>query len=201
MLTERGRQVWDLLGLGLLVGWFTLVNGWETTRWLLLAAVLHELCHWLVLLSLGGEGVRLRLSPFGAVMETAELRLSYPAELAAVLAGPAGNFAAAAGLAVFAPPEEQALAVGANCVLGLFNLFPAAPLDGWRALELAGCWLLGPDRGCLWAGRIGALASAALCGGILWLVAASGGNLWLLPAALCVGRAGVRAVSGEKSGQ
>lgn len=201
MLTERGRLAWDLLGLGLLAGWFTLVNGWATTRWLLLAAVVHELCHWLVLLALGGEGVRLRLSPFGAVMETAGLRLSYPAELTAVLAGPMGNFAAAAGMAVFAPQEEQALAVGANCVLGLFNLLPAAPLDGWRALELAGCWLLGPDLGCLWAGRIGALASVVLCGGILWLVAASGGNLWLLPAALCVGRAGIQAVSGENRGQ
>lgn len=71
MLTERGRLAWDLLGLGLLAGWFTLVNGWATTRWLLLAAVVHELCHWLVLLALGGEGVRLRQSPSPRRRETA----------------------------------------------------------------------------------------------------------------------------------
>ena len=177
------RRRWDRLGLALLLSWFCLLNGWQTTAVLLSAALLHEGAHWAALRLLGSGGVRLRLSPFGAVMETDGLRLSYAGELAAVLAGPAANLLWGLLLPVVLPGPLGTAAAGANWVLGLFNLMPAPPLDGWRAVQLLLCWRLGPDRGGFWSAAAGAVGTLALLGRLIWLMAASGGNVWLaLPA-------------------
>ena len=186
------RRWWDLLGLGLLLSWFCLLNGWQTTAVLLFAALVHEGGHWAVLRLLGGGGVRLRLSPFGAVMETGGLRLSYAGELAAVLAGPGVNLLCGLLLPLVLPDPLGTEAAGANWVLGLFNLMPAAPLDGWRAVQLLLCWRLGPDRGGFWSAVIGTVGTLALLGQLVWLMAASGGNVWLLPPAIGMAVNGVR---------
>ena len=190
------KRAWGLLGFGLVTAWFCLMNGPAAAAALLAAVAVHELGHLLALRALGGRAESFSLSPFGAVLRGTGL--SYPGELLAVLAGPAANLLCAAGLAALpALPEGTALFLGASVVLGGFNLLPAPPLDGWRALQLALCWLLGPDTGNRWAAALGLPGTLALTGGLLWLMAASGGNLWLLPAAIGAGVYGARSICGE----
>ena len=187
------RRVWGLLGFGLMTAWFCLMNGPLATVVLMGAAAVHELGHLAVLRLLGGRTGSFTLSPFGAVIRTAGVGLTYPRELLAVLAGPAVNLLCAALLAaVPARPDWAVTAAGASAALGLFNLLPAAPLDGWRMLQLLLCWTAGPDRGTCWAATIGAAGALLLAGSLLWMMAASGGNLWLLPAVLGTGIGGIR---------
>ena len=162
----------------------------------LTAAMIHEGGHLLALKLLGVRDCKFRLSSFGAVLRTEDLRLSYLQEIFAVLAGPAANLICGAALtsASSAVPAAAAPA-GAHWSLGIFNLLPAAPLDGWRVLQLFLCWVLGPERGECAAGIIGAAAALLLSGGILFLIFFSGGNLWLLPMAIWLSVTGVRSVT------
>ena len=167
-------------GFWLLAAWFTLVNGWQLLAVILSAAALHELGHLLVLRLLGARVRELRVSVFGAELMTSAARLSYPGEIAAVLAGPAVNLLCALVLG----GAHAWVAAGAHLSLCLFNLLPVRPLDGGRALYLAAAWLAGPsaaERIACWAGGTTALALGGL---VLWLIGRTGGSLWLLPAAL-----------------
>ena len=181
-------------GFCLLAVWFAVANGVETLAIVLSAAAIHEAGHYLVL-HLGGAQVSgIRLSVFGAVMETQSRGLSYGRELAAVLAGPAANLLC--GL-LLAGVGNQPMLAGAHLVLCIFNLLPVRPLDGGRALELAVSWAAGPaagDQAARWIGAATALVLAAAVSGVVWC---SGGSLWLLPAA--VGLAG--AAAGEILGK
>ena len=170
-------------GLVLLAAWFVLANGWEPLATVLGAAAVHELGHWAVLRALGAEVTGFRLNVLGAVLETDSRRLSYGGELAAVLAGPAGNLLAALVLTALGKGRWPA-AVGANLVLCAFNLLPVRPLDGGRALYLLASWTAGPAAGetaVRWAGGVTAAALAAL---IAWVLLRTGGSLWLLPTLL-----------------
>ena len=153
-------------GFWLLAAWFTLVNGWQLLAVILSAAALHELGHLLVLRLLGARVRELRVSVFGAELMTSAARLSYPGEIAAVLAGPAVNLLCALVLG----GAHAWVAAGAHLSLCLFNLLPVRPLDGGRALYLAAAWLAGPstaERIACWAGGTTALAlggrSALMC--------------------------------------
>lgn len=184
---------WGTLGLGLLVAWFALANGWLPTFLLVTAAAVHEGGHALALRAAGGRVSGLRFSPVGAVMRTESLRLSYPGELMAVLAGPTVNLLCGAMLAAAARGRPLLYAAaGANLALGVFNLLPAAPLDGWRALQLLAEWKAGP-RGERAVTMGGGAVSLIAAGGLVWLMLRSGGNLWLLPAAMGLALAGGRA--------
>lgn len=168
-------------GFCLLVLWFAVVNGWELLAIVLGAAAIHELGHYLVLRSLGAGIKGLRLSVFGAVLETDSTRMSYRGELAAVLSGPAANLLCVLLLAPMG--GRWTVFLGANLVLCMFNLLPVRPLDGGKALGLLVSWAAGPAAG-EWAVRwIGASAAAALAAGICYVMWRSGGSLWLLPAA------------------
>ena len=117
-------------GFWLLAAWFTLVNGWQLLAVILSAAALHELGHLLVLRLLGARVRELRVSVFGAELMTSAARLSYPGEIAAVLAGPAVNLLCALVLG----GAHAWVAAGAHLSLCLFNLLPVPPLDGSRIL-------------------------------------------------------------------
>lgn len=198
MLPEFLRPYWGTLGFLLLLGWFWRINGLEPLMMLLSAAAVHEAGHLLVLRLVGGAADGFRLSPFGAVIRTEELQLSYFRELLAVLAGPGANLATGVLCSIVANGNAAAEAIaGAHWVLGIFNLLPAAPLDGWRALQLLLCWLAGPGAGTRIAGAVGGACALVLAAGILTLMTASGGNLWLLPAAVGVAVSGLRAAMGE----
>ena len=144
----------------------------------------------------GGARVReLRVSVFGAELMTSAARLSYPGEIAAVLAGPAVNLLCALVLG----GAHAWVAAGAHLSLCLFNLLPVRPLDGGRALYLAAAWLAGPsaaERIACWAGGTTALALGGL---VLWLIGRTGGSLWLLPAAFGLLAAALRELHGRKA--
>lgn len=174
------RRVHVSGGFLLLASWFTLVNGWRLLAVVLSAAVIHEVGHLLVLRRLGAPVSALRLSVFGAEIETVCAQLSYPGELCAVLAGPLANLFCGIALAFAGIPVPA----GAHLVLGVFNLLPVRPLDGGKALCLAASWWGGPaagDRVTRWMGGCVALALACL---VFWLIWHTGGSLWLLPPAV-----------------
>lgn len=168
-------------GFCLLAAWFALANGGELLLTVLGAAAVHELGHCLVLMGLGARIRRLRLSVFGAVLETDSARLSYGGELAAVAAGPAANLLCVAVLAAL--DSGAAVFMGANLVLCVFNLLPVRPLDGGRALELLLSWTAGPALGEQIVRWTGAVTATVLAAAVVWLMWRSGGSLWLLPAA------------------
>ena len=175
-------------GFWLLAAWFALANGPALLAVILSAAALHEGGHMAALYLLGGRAEGLRVTVFGAELDTDAARLSYPRELAVVLAGPAVNLLC--GLILSALGVWTA--AGAHLSLCVFNLLPVRPLDGGRALQLLVSWLAGPEAGERAARRIGAAAALTLCAGAVWLMSRTGGSLWLLPAAAGLLAAAVR---------
>ena len=179
-------------GFWLLTGWFALDNGWRLLGTVLGAALVHELGHCLMLGLLGAPAAGLKIGVFGAELAADRSRLSYPGELAAVLAGPGANLFCAVLLTLLGG-ARWAVFTGANLVLCVFNLLPVCPLDGGRALYLLVSWAAGPavgERTTRWIGTAAALALAAVLG---WVMVRTGGSLWLLPAA-----AGILAAAGRE---
>ena len=182
MFRQTEGRIRVSFGFCLLTAWFGLVNGWQPLGILLGAAAVHELGHCLALRCLGAAWTRLRISIFGAVLETDDSHLSYGGELICVLAGPVANFLCAAVCAAGHGCWDAA--AGANLVLCIFNLLPLRPLDGGRALHLAASWLAGPTAGELTARWVGGAAGMLLGTTVVWLMGRSGGSLWLLPVAV-----------------
>lgn len=126
-----------------------------------MAAVLpHELMHALVAHYCGFEVNRLEILPVGAVARIDGLFETHPAaETVIALVGPVTNFILAAISALFArvfPNTANLLTLymRINLAIAFFNLLPALPLDGGRALRatlspimgikratLLGCWM------------------------------------------------------------
>lgn len=105
----------------------------------ILAAVIHELCHYAVVRLCGGEVRRLWVGLTGAQMEVR--RLTPGKELLCALAGPAGGLALLLVVRWF---PRTAVCGGLHA---LFNLLPVYPLDGGRALRCGAELLLPMDIG------------------------------------------------------
>ena len=149
---------------------------------LLAAALIHEWGHWVVLRHFGGHISRVTITPFGAEMTVADTtRLSYGAEILVTLAGPAVNLLLALCLGLAGGRWEGAYVfAGAQLVLGVFNLIPARPLDGARALWLLTAWLTEPFTADRVTAAVGGVFAAALLVGGLALMGRTGGSPFLL---------------------
>ncbi len=168
-----------LVALSLARGFFPAVYaGWpEATYWWMAAAgvvgvffsiVVHELSHSLAARAFGMKMTGITLFLFGGVAEMEREPPSPKAEFFMAIAGPAISLALAvlfiwiAAIAQTPDDPSPALAVIEylgllNFVLAAFNLIPAFPMDGGRALRAA----LWAGRGDMrwatkWASRIGA---------------------------------------------
>ena len=117
-----------------------------------LAAAVHELCHYLAIAALGGQVGRIAVGSGGAAMELG--CLSPVRELLAAAAGPVGSLSLML-MGRFFP--RLALC---GLVQGLFNLLPIYPLDGGRILRSSGEYLL--DGLCICAMRHVFLSSAGI---------------------------------------
>ena len=123
-----------------------------------LAAAVHELCHYLAIAALGGQVGRIAVGSGGAAMELG--CLSPVRELLAAAAGPVGSLSLML-MGRFFP--RLALC---GLVQGLFNLLPIYPLDGGRILRRA-LELVLPDRAAAaitcWTGFAFALCGTFFC--------------------------------------
>lgn len=167
------------LGFLILLGWFALANGVYLTGLMILAAVLHELGHYMALRWHGVSVRRLSISVLGAEMEGDMDGLGYGEALVCLLAGVWVNLLCAL---VFS--QVWPVFAGVHLTLCLFNSLPVRPLDGGRALELALRWRFDPtiSQGVSrWVGRIVAGLMAMGLGYLVWV---TGGSLWLVPAGL-----------------
>jgi len=139
---------------------------------LLGSIVLHELGHALMARRYGIGAADITLYLFGGVARLERMPRSGGPELLIALAGPAVNFAIAAGLYVVLVLGGLASLGGyatlfllqlmaMNLVLGGFNLIPAFPMDGGRVLRAVLSAWIGRGRATSFAASVGrALALA-----------------------------------------
>lgn len=129
-------------------------------QWLgaaILAAAVHEACHWVAVRLCGGQVCRLQAGLLGAKLEVAGLNVWQ--ELLCALAGPVGGFMLLL-MARWLP--RTALCAGMQSV---FNLLPVYPMDGGRALRCAAMLCL-PERA---AQRLCAMVERCCLAGIVIL--------------------------------
>ncbi|MCA9708592.1 MAG: site-2 protease family protein [Myxococcales bacterium] len=158
-----GTMLAVLLGVGFLLAVFGSV-------------LLHELGHALVARHYGIATRRIVLSPIGGIAQLEGMPREPRQELAVALAGPAVNFGLAAALWILAPAFGLGLLgslasslIVANLTLGLFNLIPAFPMDGGRALRAFLAARVGAWQATQTAAKVGKVV--ALVMGLYGLVA------------------------------
>lgn len=136
---------------------------------LFLCVVLHEFGHIFTARRFGGETLDVILLPIGGVARMKHMPEKPGQELLVALAGPCVNLVIAAVLIALIgparlehdlvqPPESipiVAQLVVANLVLAVFNLIPAFPMDGGRALRAMLSYRMGRVAATALAARIG----------------------------------------------
>ncbi len=152
-------------------------GGGELLAVFLPAAVLHELGHILAARCMGLHIRRLTLSALGAELQLVEKNTSFLQDLLLCVSGPAVNLLLAAACAFLG---RFPLFLGANLLLGAFNLLPVLPLDGgnglFALLSLLTTWETAEGL-MRWFSRITALAVAATG---LFVLCLDGGKPYLL---------------------
>ena len=158
---------------------------------LLTAAAAHELGHMAAVWCTGRQLDRLTLTALGAelTLEGESACGSFFQDFALSLSGPAANLLLAAVLAI---SGRFPLLLGANLLLGCFNLLPVSPLDGGCALFAFLSWLTNLE----WADQLTSLISkgfslaTVLCGA--FFLFQPGGKPWLLLVGLWLATASFR---------
>lgn len=143
----------------------------------LLASLIHEGGHLLVMLLVGCPPESCTVGMFGArIVTDGRLMPGYSRQIAISLAGPGVNLLTAAGLWLMGCPRAAAV----HGALGVFNLLPAAALDGGQVLRCLLCLCMMPER-AEWVLRMtSAGVLLPLATGALYLVLSGRGNGSLL---------------------
>ena len=141
--------------------------------------VVHELGHALVARRFGIHTRQIMLLPIGGVANLERIPEKPSQELAVALVGPAINIAIA-GVLALVPGAFAAQLMWINIGLAAFNMLPAFPMDGGRALRALLAIKLGHLRATEIAAELGkAIAIVLVVVGILW-------NIWLVMIAIVV---------------
>lgn len=128
----------------------------------LLACSIHELGHLCAIWAAGASVKCFRITAVGAELVIRDsAAVSYGKELLIALGGPAGSLLGA----FLAARLGRFLLAGICLGQGLFNLLPAAPLDGGRSLGALVAMVWGPDR----AEAVLSVCSAVITGVLLGL--------------------------------
>lgn len=112
----------------------------------LLAALIHEAGHFLMMLAVKDAPKRITFGAFGARIERQNKTLGYQKSALVSLAGPLANLLCAAGLFMVFGFCRAALA---HLVLGIFNLLPIRTLDGGEALYALLCHRYPEEKGAV----------------------------------------------------
>ena len=145
--------------------------------------LLHEAGHLAAILLLHCKVERLELRLSGLNLDYTEGQLGYGQDAIIALAGPFANLFAAGILTIcsrFRSTEEMYLAIGVQVLLAGFNLLPALPMDGGRALQAIACHRLGVEKGLQAVRFSTALVAAGMLGVGLYACKAPGYNPTLL---------------------
>lgn len=173
--------------------WSYIAAGAAAALLLMVSILVHELSHAVVARANGVPVERIVLWLFGGVSQLRGEPRTPGTDFAVAAVGPATSLALGGGFAVAAVGWVAVLGdglvaatlgylAGINVLLAVFNLIPAAPLDGGRVLRAALWWRTG-DRGraAVIAARAGRSFGVALIllglAGVLLL--AWFGGLWL----------------------
>jgi Zn-dependent protease len=143
--TPGAEIAWALASTALLAGWLTWQLGWVFGVAGVLGVLVHEFGHLAAINALGCGPGRILIIPFfgGAATMTRAPDTEFKSVLIA-LAGPvAGLIATSPFFLLFAFTGDQRWLGGAFfvAVINLFNLAPAPPLDGAKALGPVLAWI------------------------------------------------------------
>jgi Zn-dependent protease/CBS domain-containing protein len=172
-------------GIVLRGGWSGAVYGVVFTLLVFFCVVLHELAHSLVATHHGVHVLEIELSPIGGLAKMDSVPEAPSQELTMALAGPLANLLLAMPLGILIAvligshsikslghllylmrrPSLQGFVLNlfaTNVFLALFNLLPAFPMDGGRALRSVLTWVLGRSSATNWAASIGQWLAAIM---------------------------------------
>jgi len=191
--------VWAAYNWGIVLrgGWSGALYGVAFSMIVFLCVILHELAHSLVATHFGVRVHEIELSPIGGLAKMDSMPEAPSQELTMSLAGPLINLMLAVPLGILIAvligsnsikslghliylmrkPSLQGFVLNlftTNVFLALFNLIPAFPMDGGRALRSVLTLAIGPSSATDWAAGIGQWLAA-----IMGLVGLLVGNLVL----------------------
>ena len=168
----------------LLLAFFVLFSSPVLLAALLLAALCHELGHYVVLHATGGIVKEINLTALGAEMQV-KSRVGYGKEFLITLAGPGVNLLLAWCLSLLGRLMPICyLFAGAQAVLGGFNLLPLRPLDGGTMLWTAVAYFREPYAADRVVCCVGLAVAVCLTAFALFLFGRMGGTPFFLLAAL-----------------
>lgn len=155
----------------------TTVIGVALVATIFIVILVHELAHALVARRYGIATRDIMLLPIGGIASLERTPDLPRQELAVALVGPLANLVIAGliyiGIVAFGGSTDlgEATSIGGaiatqlmwiNIVLAVFNLIPAFPMDGGRALRAALSWRMGQERATNIAAGLGKLFAVAL---------------------------------------